>query len=348
MRYFPLFSDSGFSISDVTKFNNSCFKIRQNHNEYDHFRFIDNPFSSIKSDFIYCVENDGKYIAQMLTMPAPLSLNEEVIPAFWGQDYYVLEEYRNKGIGKKLADYYLKNDYYIAVGFSEKSARIHQDRGAKVISHLNFYLKWGSIFHRLKFLTQRVFRMPPKDIKSYQFPDNIGRFQRIKDAAQLNLSTLNWNKNVIETLRDKRYFQWRFFYKPDRYFFYISSSSLDENPTYFVAKPYFYKGVNWLKIVDYRFNNHKINEFTAILMSAELLRKKLKLYGTIISSSQNITDQWLSEHFFTQFKHEVVLTTFPFNFKNTQETHDHLVMSFADSDLDMHSNLGKFNYAEDY
>lgn len=343
---FKFSEQTQFDLNTITDFNNRCFSIRGNHRQYDAFRFVDNPFASETFDYLYGVEKDGEYIAQMLTMPAPLSLKNTIIPAFWGQDYIVLENYRGEGIGKNLAPFYLGKDYYIAVGFSPKSAVIHQKMGAKKIGYLDFYQKWGSSLHQAKWLLQRLLKISPKEIGDYTFPDTIGHFKRIKKIEDLHLPHLNWNSNTVETLRDKTYFQWRFFYQPNRYFVYQWKDTKDQNATYFVGKPYFYKGVNWLRVVDYRFDIQKKEYFSAILKAAEKLRKKLHLYGILISSSLNVTREELEEQKFLQTKHEVVLTTYPFQHKETDEAHNHFFISFADSDMDMHTNKGEFNFED--
>ncbi len=346
--YFSLSDNPKYTLNEISHFNNHCFPIRSDHEEYDIYRFVYNPFSSEKKDFIYCVTKDNKYVAQMLTMPAPLSLNEKKIPAFWGQDYYVLEEYRGEGIGKDLSNFYLKKDYYIAVGFSPKSAVIHQKMGAKKVGYLDFYRKWASPFHQIKFLFQRGLGIKPKKITSYRFPEEVNGFERINEVGNLHFPNLNWNKNVIESIRNKAYFQWRFFHKPDRYFVYQFREKKETNPAYFVVKPHFYKGVHWLKVVDYRFSNSNPHEFKSILKSVEKIRKDLNLYGVLVPSSQQISNEILIRNHFERYKHEVVLTTYPFKHENSEQPHNHFIISFADSDLDMHNYLGRFNYGEDY
>lgn len=348
IRYFTLSENPEYRLADITHFNNSCFPIRGNHDEYDRYRFVDNPFAGEKIDFIYGVSKGANYVAQMLTMPMPLAYNNQIIPAYWGQDYFVLENYRGGGIGKKLSDFYLKKDYYIAVGFSEKSAVIHQKMGAKKMGYLGFYQKWASPFHQLRFVLQRGFKIKPKKITSYTFPDEINQFKRIKDVKNWENPNINWNKNVIESLRNKDYMQWRFFYQPDRYFVYQKQNSGEKNAPYFVAKPFFYKGVNWLKVVDYRYSNQNPEDFSDILKASENLRKKLHLFGIIISSTQKISHDLLMKNKFKKYRNEVVLTTYPFPYEETDALHNQFIISFADSDMDMHTNLGKFNYGEDY
>ncbi|HUH35333.1 MAG TPA: hypothetical protein VL022_05825 [Moheibacter sp.] len=346
-NYFRLSENKNYTLKKISEFNDLCFPIRKPHHFYDNYRFVQNPFAPIEKNFIYGVEKDGKYIAQMLTMPVPLSLNEKEIPAFWGQDYFVLEENRGEGIGKNLANDYLKKDYYIAVGFSEKSAVIHQKMGAKKIGYLDFYRKWSSPVMQLKFVVHRLLKVKAQPVHTYHFPDRVKQFKRMKTAAQLNLPQLNWNQNVVETIRNRAYFDWRFFYKPRRYFVYQSQEKLEGNPPYFVVKVHFYKGVNWLKIVDYRFDQSKIEQFHSILESAEQLRKDLNLFGILISSSQKISQEKLMENQFTRYKHEVVLTTYPFTHEVGEENGNDFAISFADSDMDMHNYLGRFNYGEE-
>lgn len=348
IKYFILSENPDFSLANITDFNNIAFSGRGNQAEYDHYRFIKNPFASENKNFIYCVLAGNNYVAQMLTMPTPLSLNERLINAFWGQDYYVVEKYRGEGIGKHLSNYYLKNDFYIAVGFSSKSAFIHQEMGAKKIGYLDFYHKWASPLHKIKFLVQRMLKIKPNKIKDYLFPNQVYEFKKLQNVKALHLPNLNWNKDVLETLRNKDYLEWRFFYKKDRYFVYYLPKSSNENSVYFVAKAYFYKGVNWLKIVDYRYNNKIPPDFRNILKAAKKLSKELNLYGIIISSSQVFTREILDINKFKNYRNEVVLTTYPFVHPQTDEPHNHFIITFADSDMDMHTNLGKFNYGEDY
>jgi GNAT superfamily N-acetyltransferase len=345
MNYFRFSEQEKYNLSTVSQFNNHCFKIRGNHTAYDQYRFIDNPLSDKSYDFLYGVEKDNKYVAQMLTTPGALTFNENIIPAFWGQDYIVLEEYRGEGIGKGLSDFYLKKDYYIAVGFSEKSAIIHQKMGAKKIGYLDFYEKWGSNFSKLKFIFQRGLKIKSKSIDTYTFPKSIGEFELVESVEQMQLPNLNWNKDTIETIRNKAYLEWRFFYKKNRYFVYQSkSTSESENSIYFVVKPYFYKGVNWLRVIDYRYKIDKNNQFESLLNAVEKLRNELNLYGVLISSSLEKSNRLLEKNNFNLTDHEVVLSTYPFSHEENNETTNHFMISFADSDMDMHSNLGKFNY----
>ncbi len=342
-HYFKFSENSHYTLETITRFNNLCYPVRGNHEQYDHYRFVENPFAKTEKDFLYGVEKDGKYVAQMLTTPAPLALNEQEIPAYWGQDYFVLEDYRGLGIGKELSSFYLKNDYYIAVGFSPKSAVIHQKMGAKEIGYLDFYEKWASPFHKIKWIFQRVLKISSKKTTDYAFPKEVLSFKRIENVEDLHFPLLNWNKNTVETLRNKVYFQWRFLFLANRYFIYQSEKRTSENAVYFVCKPYFYRGVNWLRVIDYRFNINQIQDFQEILQAAEKLRKELNLYGILISSSLKATQEILEKKHFLQTKHEIVLTTFPFNSDQTDKSNQFMI-SFADSDMDMHSNLGKFNF----
>ncbi|QOW10892.1 hypothetical protein Q73A0000_11250 [Kaistella flava (ex Peng et al. 2021)] len=335
-------------MNTISKFNDECFSIRKPHQHYDIYRFVQNPFASTEKDFIYSVEKDRQYVAQMLTMPVPLSLNEEIIPAFWGQDYFVLEENRGEGIGKELANYYLGRDYYIAVGFSAKSAIIHQKMGAKKIGYLSFYIKWASPISKLKFLIWRGFKVKVKAVTSYQLPNKVGQFKKINRSSELELPQLNWNENVIESLRNRDYFNWRFFYKSKPYSVYQSEKTTEGNAAYFVVKPHFYRGVNWLQVVDYRFNNLDIVQFYSILKSVEALRKKMNLFGVLITSTQKISNDLLNKKKFERYKNEVVLTTYPFEHQETDAEHNHFIISFSDSDLDMHNYLGRFYYDEGY
>lgn len=345
-------SNTLIDLHSVSNFNDKVMPIRKPHHGYDIYRFVENPFCRYRGDTIYSVILNNEYVAQMLTMPAPLVFKGEEIPAFWGQDYFVLKEYRGKGIGKDLANRYLAQDYYIAVGFSEKSEIIHRKMGAKPITYLDDFEKWQSFSKRIKFYIHRILKVKNKNISEYIFPKNIKignlNFKRIEDTSEINLPNKQWNDNCVETLRDERYFKWRFLYKPNRYFIYIlENSNPNLNSPYIVLKPYFYKGVNWLKVVDYRFSLTSDTDFENLMDLANHFVKSMKLYGTIVSSSMKSTNHILQKLGFRKTRHEVVLTTYPFTHKEqekSEEMNNYVFMSFADSDLDMHNNKGKFNF----
>lgn len=344
LKYFRFSEQQQFTLEDISNFNDQTASIRTPHRAYDQFRFVKNPFSPKTPDFLYGVAEDKKYLAQMLTMPMPLSMNNVEYPAFWGQDYFVLEDYRGRGIGKKLSEFYLKRDYYIAVGFSEKSALIHQKAGAKKIGYLDFYRKWKNPLSFGKSYFMKAFRIKPRAPETYQFPATVANFRKADTPDQLIFKHLNWNQEVVETLRNQEYFKWRFFYKPNRYQVYTSENK--ENPTYFVAKVCFYKGVNWLMIVDYRFDLGHLEQFKAMITASTKLRDQLKLSGVLFPSSLKYTKDDLEKRGFIRYKHEMVLTTFPFPWETGEEANNRFFISFADSDMDMHNYLGRFVFAD--
>lgn len=342
-----------FCFSLLEKFNKEKFPVRANSfNDYYKYRFIDNPFCEYPHDTIYSTIENSNYIAQMMTMPAPLSFNGESIPAYWGQDYFVDEKYQGKGIGKEMTRFFLGKNYYIAVGFSKISSIVHKKGGCRCIGFLDFYEKWKSPFAKLYFYIYRLLKFKNKPLEEYVFPEEIKGWKRFHSTDEISLPQKNWNKDTVETLRDKTYMKWRFFYLPNRYFCYqLPNKNPNENPSYFVCKVYFYKGVHWLRIVDYRFQKENTIDFTNILETAHLLVEKLGLFGVLISSSLKISNEILDQQNFTKTAHKEVLTMYPFAHEAVEENdemHNHFMISFADNDTDMHTNKGQFNYGKDY
>lgn len=340
-------------FSLLKKFNEEKFPVRaDSFEEYYRYRFIDNPFCQYPNDTIYSVIENGKYIAQMMTQPSPISFNEETIPAYWGQDYFVDSNYQGKGIGKKLSSLFLAKNYYISVGFTKTSSIVHKKGGCRCIGYLDYYEKWLSPLSKIRFLFHRLLQKKAKSPNTYSFPKKINDWKRIDNVADFQIPNKNWNKDTVETLRDRKYLQWRFFYLPNRYFCYqLDNDSQDGNQSYFVCKTYFYKGVNWLRIVDYRFNKQRPNDFAKIINTAERLAQDLNLFGILISSSMKISNDILEQHHYQNTAHKEVLTTYPFAHQPTEdndEMHNHLFITFADNDSDTHTNQGKFNYGKNY
>lgn len=342
-----------FDFSLLKKFNEEKFAVRaDSFDEYYQYRFIDNPFCEYHHDTIYSTIKEGKYIAQMMTMPAPISFNEQIIKTYWGQDYFVDEKYQGQGVGKELTRFFLEKKYYIAVGFSKVSSIVHKKKGCRCIGFLDFYQKWKSPLTQIYFYAYRLLKFKNANIASYSFPKEIQGWKRFESADEISLPKKNWNADTVETLRDKSYFQWRFFYLPDRYFCYqLPNENPNENPPYFVCKVYFYKGVNWLRVVDYRFKKETPEIFSKMVEIAEQLVEKLNLFGVLFPSSMKVSNDILKQNNFSKTAHKEVLTMYPFQHipaEENDEMHNHFFISFADSDTDTYTNKGQFNYGKNY
>lgn len=347
------FNKLNIPFSLLEDFNKEKFSVYSaSFNEYYQYRFIDNPFCEYPNDTIYSVIDEGKYIAQMMTMPTPLSFNEQEIPAYWGQDYYVNNEYQGQGIGKKLSALFLGKNYYISVGFTKVSSIVHKKGGCRCIGFLDFYQKWRSPLAKLRFIIHRALKFRLKPLNEYHFPEEINTWKRVHSADDFHLPKKNWNEDTVEVLRDKKYMQWRYFYMPNRYFCYQSTQTKpNENASYFVCKVFFFRGVNWLRIVDYRFQKQHSEDFENMVKSAEQLAKELDLFGVLFPSSMKITNDTLEHYHFEKTAHKEVLTMYPFAhapMEENDEMHNHFFITFADNDNDMHTNQGKFNYGKDY
>lgn len=339
------------NLSEISTFNDQAFPVRKPHSRYDKFRLLDNPFVKNTEDIVYQEYSGENYVAQMITMPAPLIKNNTEIPAFWGQDYFVKEDYRGKGLGKNLAPKYLGQNYYIAVGFSPKSEIIHRKMGARPVGYLDSFQKWISPVRHLTFYFHRLLKWKTKALTEYSFPDKIhvdGRkFSRVRDAENICLPEKQWNCECMESLRNKSYLKWRFFYRPDRYFVYQSEREKHENPDYIVLKPHFYKGVNWLLVSDFRFKLNRKEDFASLIRLAEKICRELGLYGVCIATTLKDCCDTLLRTGYTRTAHKVILTTYPFTHpeqESEDEMTENIFLTLADSDLDMHDNRGKFNF----
>lgn len=334
---------------ELERFNEEHFPIRDRFKDYFEYRFLLNPHRSADYEGIFPIKQGGKIIAQMQTMPGSLQTDNQEISVYWGQDYIVVDAYKGKGIGKELTQYFLAKPYYIAVGFSEKSAVIHKKFGCKTIGYLDFYEKWISPFIKVKFLFQRGLKIKPKSVSEYQFPQKIGDFYLAQNAEELELHHNQWNNEVVEVTRNHSYLHWRFFFKPNRYFVYYKNNK-NTNATYFVCKAYFYKGVNWLRIIDYRFSIEDKDQFKKIVNTAEDIAKHLSLFGVLVPSSMDVTKKELEQKNYQRTAHKFTLTNYPFPFAEVEveESNNRFLITFADSDMDMHTNKGHFVYGENY
>ncbi len=347
IRYFALSERPDYTLADVTRFNDEVYPHRKPNEAYDRYRFANNPFAGDQKDFLYVAISGEKYVGQMLTMPAGITVNNQKIDIYWGQNYFVQDKFRKRGIGKKLIELSVGKEFYMAYGITSKSKNLHQSAGLRAITHIDFYWKWGSRFKQLKYaMNRRLSNARELKPKCYEFPQEVENFKRITSGAELNVPNIGWNPEIIETLRDKKFIDWRFFYKPDRYFMYAKNRSNDENSPYFVVRPTVHLNRYWLQVVDYRYSLRHNADFECFLRILEKLRKQLDFPGILIPSSLRSTHLVLEKKGFRAYRRRKVVTSYPFRHEESEKPHDHFMVSPADSDWDMHNRFGKFNFGD--
>ena len=337
-------------LEKILNFNKEVFPNRPNSDEFLDYRLLKNPYSNRTLDSLYITENDeGEIIAQSITLPEKIAFKNQIYPAYWGQDYIVKEEYRKYGIGIGLSKLFLKKDFYFGVHASPKALQLQLKLGCKVIGRLDYLYKPTSYFHLLKFLFRRLLKLKNPSLKKYVFPSSINNFNLIERIEDFNAPYVQWNQDIIETLRDSDFIQWRFLFKKNRYFIYQMKNSETGNPAYFVVRPVQWKAVNSLMLVDYRYNIQKASDFVSILKTVHFLAKKLNLYAVFTSSSLTLTHEILLSNHYKKLKGSSIFCTFPFQHKAESETtNNYFQASLADSDSEFYFGKGKFIYGEDY
>jgi len=344
MQYFRLSEQEDYSLSDVTRFNDKIFAHRQPNKAYDLYRFQDNPFAHQKKDYLYIATSNGSIIGQLLTLPSGLAFNNKKLKAYWGQDYILKEEFRKKGIGRKLLELGSQNKYYMGFGMTSISRKIHKKINIPIIGRVNFYQKWNSKVSRLKHALKRRLWPQKSTLQNItQFPKKIHGFKRITSAQDLHLPNINWSAHTLETLRNKAFIHWRFFYKPNHYFMYAQTKSKQKNTQYFVVQPKIHHNSYWLQVIDYRYDIHHKTNFKIFLSALEQLRRMMSFTGVLIATTLKKERKVLKAQGFTRFKKRIVVSTFPFKH---QKTNNYFISNLADSDWAMHNSFGEFNFKQ--
>ncbi|WP_128330374.1 hypothetical protein [Apibacter sp. HY039] len=336
----------------IVLFNEKIFPFIPSQSEYLKYRLLDNPNSNSLESVYICL-NDDKIVGQSITLPEKFAFKNKIYPGYWGQDYFVDEEYRKFGIGIGLAKLFIKKDYYFGMNASTNALKLQQKLGCKIIGELNFFYKPTSYYHIVKFLFHRFFKIKNPSLHQYNFPDQLNfshyenqNFRLITNIDDFVINTPQWNEEIIETLRDKDFMSWRFLHKKNRYYIYQSTIHTDQNnPSFFVVRPVRWKAVNCLMLVDYRYDLNNPSELQTIINSVTKLSEKLNLFAIITSSSLTACNNILFNNNFKKLSSTSVFSTFSKHITiEPSDTNTEFQLSYADSDAEYYFGTNKFVY----
>ena len=174
----------------------------------------------------------------------------------------LLPDYRGKGLSRRIYERYNYPDW-ITFGFTDIAWKI-QRKYVKDFTPINPVKVYVSLSLR-GFISSHVWRlMKRRTLKDCIFPMHVGLGRKeelvlIKGIDDVHFPNVGkWNGDDIEIVRNREYFQKRFFniFNSDKYYIY-NYLSHGVPIGYVVFRGTVYKGIDMVSLVDFRFEKRK-------------------------------------------------------------------------------------------
>jgi GNAT superfamily N-acetyltransferase len=332
-------------VDQFLKFNQKIDSTRNDVFERFQFQVLENPLleDKTKPQILIAYDDDGQIIGQHLHNPFEYYLKGKRLKGFYGYDFFVSENHRNKGIGSAIARQ-ARTDFYphFGVGVSEVSQRIQLSLGNRIIGYLYTYIWIRNLFSPIKFGLNQICKKKSINnstkLNDLNFPNELRikdyNFKLVDSLAHWDYSC--WDYNTLEFSRSIDFINWRFFKKKKKYFFYL----LDESKpsTYFVVRSIIARGLRLLALVDYRMPFEDKESMKLILLTAKKLAKLGGFDGIFTMSSFRFFDENLKRSSFLKVgKPIVILTNAELDIDPKRiNQRNAVIATMAESDLDFY------------
>lgn len=264
---------------------------------------LDSPLlqDRFKPNVLIACNGENKIIGKLVCSPCEFYFKGDKKIGFYYFDFFVQEEYRNKGIGSSLIETALSNF---------KPAFIHPASDSSMKIALSFKFKpigclrkfvWlkniGSLFKTLDYCLLKSGKSLNLDNK-LQFPLNltIERSNFVLTKCPEDWDDYLFSNNTLEFSRTYENLKWHISRRPDINYFYLCRDL--DIPIYFVIRKSFWRGLNVLEVVDYKTSINSSKGFQILLLALKELVKKYDFDGIIIMSSHKFFDSKLKKNLF--------------------------------------------------
>lgn len=175
---------------------------------------------------------------------------------YWAGNTIVTKEYRGKGVGRMIYEQMGTFLDRCTTGFTKAAYNIQP----RVIPHLKpislvfVYLSVNRFFLNSLYRRRKCYRLRIGDI-FYPLEITIGdvKFYRIDNLEQMSFTSDGfWQNDDIEIMRDKSFFEKRFFNIYKKYVVY-EGHLCGNLVCYFVVRLAHYKGFDVISLVDFRY-----------------------------------------------------------------------------------------------
>jgi hypothetical protein len=305
----------------------------RNTENYLRYRLFQFPEQVEENKVNLLVLNDeNKIIGCNFFFPTKAKLFGKEEKIFWSHDTMIDPEYRKDGFaGMLLISELMQMKNVFGCGLSDINYKIHKRIKAHFLGSGNQFIIVS--FWSFKLVLYKLHLLDISNVKDYHYPEIIQvgdiTFKKITDITQLNIPENGyWNPELdIDFIRDAHFLKNRFFDNYNKYEFYaLTGCETDE--CYFVVKAVMRRGLQFLQLVDFRFNMNKKYQYQTILkavlkiirmnrlpfamMKTNFLHKKFSFFPLVIKLTGSI-------HFLTY---------------NKIKENVSFLITFADSDSD--------------
>ena len=228
---------------------------------------------------VIVVLDDDTIVGCTTANMAKLTIGNDKKDWFLRGNTIISPDQRGKGISKGLYEFVNGYDNWLSVGITDIAWKIQPKyvRNFTPIQPIRIYIA-VNLWVVGQFL-RKLFGLQGNTKKDFVIPGQIdiskkNSFVRVQDVSEINVpESGRWTVDKVELVRDKNYFEKRFFdiYCAKRYglYKYINDGEL---AGYVVLRKMCYAGLDMVAVVDYRFMD-KTNERLAFAVANKLARK---------------------------------------------------------------------------
>jgi GNAT superfamily N-acetyltransferase len=202
---------------------------RKSETAYWRWHYLENPYASPNHLPIWIVKNGERILGQAATIPVELQVGEEVRQAIWVLDFYVDEECRGKGLGKRLLLAPLESyKTHLALGLNAGSIGAASRVGYVSLGHIRRY-------HRLLYPGEALGEV--SDVAPLRHLLNLGyapfrpRLRQETSESNLTLREVTsfddsfddlWQRARVQwpcaVVRSARFLEWQYMKQPGKRF----------------------------------------------------------------------------------------------------------------------------------
>lgn len=261
---------------------------RKSDADYWKWHFCDAPLATPDNIPLWVVKSGDEIVGQLATIPVELKVNTNLTHAIWVLDFVVREDYRRKGLGKRLV-LAAKETYptMLTLGINEQSTAVFQSLNWKALGGVNRYQRLlfpgNAIRETAKIESVRKavnFLYAPMRPRISAFTKKQSAEREIKEITEFDAAfddlwqraSKQWNCAVV---RDARYLEWQFMKQPSKKFNVLALYERGELVGYvvlFIRKPEYSNEPPKASIADLLYSSNNSTE-----VIDELLRAALRL-----------------------------------------------------------------------
>jgi hypothetical protein len=327
--------------TDFFEFNRKVYPRRKEVVERFNFQFLGNPLLQDKSGphILIACDADDQIIGQMGAMPLKYHFENQIQSGFCGCDFFVLEEYRKKGVGGFLKFKSMKEfEPWFSIGMSEDSKKLLVAAKAKRIGSVYSMIWFRGLPSLIKsaywFVFKKENQSGHKQSQLIRFPEFLSHkshtFKKISSLGQRE--DIPWKDGTLMFTRSSEFITWRFL-NEERYAIYVLE---EDNSTYFAVRKIKLLGSDFLAIVDYRVPFEDKETFESIVYTSKKMAKILGCQGILTMSSHVFFDKLLKGTFFVKVgtEHEVFTKAELPDVTEKVLNREFVYATMADSDLE--------------